>query len=226
MGFFRPGDWGRRGLVAFGVPFLKTWLSTCRTRILTPDLHQAFFSKPRSSIGATWHRGGIFFSYFYGPFHPMVLFSQSQDGEYLAQFAKRCGMIPVRGSTTRGGERALLKMIKHLAQEGHRCSTVVDGPQGPRYVAQKGLLVLAKKTGVPILPGIWSSKHVLTLEKTWDKTMIPLPFSEILIAYGNPLNIPRETTEDELEGFRRQLQDVLNDLMFQVDKASGYQTRL
>ncbi len=105
------------------------------------------------------------------------------------------------------------------------CSTVLDGPQGPRYVAKKGLLLLAKETGVPLLPGIWSARRAITLEKTWDKTMIPWPFSEVVVAYGSPLYVPKECTDAELEDLRLEVENRLNTLMVEVDKACGYKTR-
>ncbi len=212
-------------LIALAHGLLKIWFSTCRLKILNQDLHQEVMHGDGSYIGVIWHRAAIFSCYLYGPVHPMVMFSQSQDGEYLARLAEKFGMIPVRGSSTRGGQRALIQMIRHLRKGNRMCSTVLDGPQGPRYVAKKGLLLLARETGVPLLPGIWSARRAITLEKTWDKTMIPWPFSEVIVAYGAPLYVPKECTDEELETLRQEVEDRLNALMTQVDEACGYQTR-
>jgi lysophospholipid acyltransferase (LPLAT)-like uncharacterized protein len=209
--------------LAYGL--CRLWFSTCRVTILQPDVHREMALGPRPYIGATWHRGAIFYCYYYGPQHHMVMFSQSEDGEYLARFADKCGMIPVRGSSTRGGQRALVQMIRHLREGRGHCATVLDGPQGPRFVAKKGLLVLAKNTGAPLLPGLWSADRVITLEKTWDKTMIPRPFSNILIGYGEPLTVPRDCSDDELEGYRLELETRLNAVMKEVDERCGYRTR-
>jgi lysophospholipid acyltransferase (LPLAT)-like uncharacterized protein len=155
----------------------------------------------------------------------MVMFSQSADGEYMARFAKKCGVIPVRGSSTRGGERGLIQMIRSI-QEGQRiCSTVLDGPQGPRFKAKKGLLFLAKKTGLPLLPLMWSARSSITLEKTWDKTMIPKPFSEVVISYGPPLFVSKECTDPEMEVLSLELERRLNAVMIEVDQVCGYKTR-
>lgn len=213
------------GLITLAHGLLKIWFGTCRLKILNKDIHQEVLHGAGSYIGVVWHRAAIFYCYLYGPAHPMVMFSQSRDGEYLARLARKFGMIPVRGSSTRGGQRALIQMIRHLKQGNRMCSTVLDGPQGPRYKAKKGLLLLAKKTGVPLLPGIWSARRAITLEKTWDKTMIPRPFSEVVVAYGSPLYVPKDCSDEELEDLRVEIENRLNALMTEVDKACGYKTR-
>jgi lysophospholipid acyltransferase (LPLAT)-like uncharacterized protein len=203
----------------------RLWLKTCRFNILHQDFHREIVTGRQQYIGVTWHRAAIFFCFFYGPVHPMMLFSQSRDGDYLARFAEHCGVIPVRGSSTRGGLRALIQMIRHLKEGNQFCASVLDGPQGPRYEAKKGVILLAKETGVPLVPLMWSARRVFTLEKTWDKTMIPLPFSKITIDYGPPITIPGDCSEQEMESFRLEIEKGLNVLMETTDKACGYQTR-
>ncbi len=225
MGLNLLKQWSTGALIALATVFIKAWFGTCRPRILHDEFHKEFLLGTRQFIGVTWHRASIFFCYYYGPFHPMMMFSQSPDGEYMARFAQKCGVIPVRGSSTRGGERGLIQMIRSI-QEGKRiCSTVLDGPQGPRFKAKKGLLFLAKKTGLPLLPVIWSARRTITLEKTWDKTLIPWPFSEVVIAYGSPMMVPEECTESEMEALRLELENRLNTIMTEADQACSYQTR-
>jgi lysophospholipid acyltransferase (LPLAT)-like uncharacterized protein len=213
------------GLVTLAYLFIKTWFGTCRIKILNEEFHQEVLKGTGAYIGATWHRATIFFCYFYGPQHPMTMISQSQDGEFLARFAEKCGMIPVRGSSTRGGGRALLRMIRHLKQGNKFCTTVLDGPQGPPYIAKKGLLLLAQKSGVPLVPVIWSGRRTFTFEKSWDKTMIPWPFSRVVVAYGPPFFIPKDSSDLDLEDLRLEFQGRLNALLEQVDGITGYKTR-
>ncbi len=204
---------------------LILWFRTCRPVLLKEDLHREFFLSQRPFIGATWHRAAIYACYYFGPFHPITLFSESPDGEYLARFAQRCGMIPVRGSSTRGGEKGLIRILRLLRQGNRICATVLDGPQGPRYQAKPGLLWIAKKTGLPVLPLIWSSNGALTLERTWDKTMIPRPFSKVVIHYGPPLQVPPTCSAEELDSFRLELENRLNTIMIEADQFCGYATR-
>jgi lysophospholipid acyltransferase (LPLAT)-like uncharacterized protein len=218
-------DKALNGLVTFAYYLVKAWFRTCRLKVLNEAFHQELLYGSGSYIGATWHRAAIFYCHLYGPMHPMIMISKSKDGELLARFAEKCGMIPARGSSSRDGQKALLQMIRHL-KEGHRmCTTVLDGPQGPPYVAKKGLLLLAKKSGVPLLPGIWSARHAITFEKSWDKTMLPWPFSQVVVAYGPLLYIPKDCSDEELEDLRLELQNRLNVLLEQVDSLTGYQTR-
>jgi lysophospholipid acyltransferase (LPLAT)-like uncharacterized protein len=212
-------------LIPFLHRLLSLWFGTCRVRILRPDLHEEYFLGERPFIGVTWHRSTIFSCYYFGAFHPLVLFSQSPDGEYMARFAERCGMVPVRGSSTRGGERALIQMIRALREGRRICATVLDGPQGPPYQAKAGFLFLAKKTGLPLIPLIWSSAKAITLESTWDKTMIPRPFSEVVVQYGDPLWVPADCSEEALETLRREVEGRLNRIMVEVDQYCGYPTR-
>ena len=225
MGLTLLKQWGTGALLALATVIIKAWFGTCRPRILHDEFHKEFFLGTRQFIAVTWHRASIFFCYYFGSFHPMVMFSQSTDGEYMARFAQKCGVIPVRGSSTRGGERGLIQMIRSI-QEGQRiCSTVLDGPQGPRFKAKKGLLFLAKKTGLPLLPLMWSARSSITLEKTWDKTMIPKPFSEVVISYGPPLFVSKECTDPEMEVLSSELERRLNAVMIEVDQVCGYKTR-
>jgi lysophospholipid acyltransferase (LPLAT)-like uncharacterized protein len=218
-------DMALNGLASLATFLVKAWFGTCRLKILNEELHREILYGNGSYIGATWHRASIFYCYLYGPLHPMIMISQSQDGEFLARFAEKCGMIPVRGSSSRGGQKALLQMIRHLNLGNRICTTVLDGPQGPPYIAKKGLLLLAKKSGVPLIPGIWSARRAITFEKSWDKTMIPWPFSRVVVAYGPPLFIPKNCSEEELENLRLELQGRLNTLVQRVDDLTGYKTR-
>jgi hypothetical protein len=218
-------DKGIKALIPPAYHLFSLWFSSCRPRILHEEYHNAFFLSQNQFIVVTWHRASIFFCYFYGPYHPMVMFSQSPDGEYMARFAERCGVVPVRGSSTRGGQRALIQMIRFFHQGNRICSTVLDGPQGPPYQAKTGLLFLAKKTGLPLLPIIWSSPKALTLEKTWDRTMIPKPFSPVVINYGPPLSVPPDCSEAEMDRLRKEIEDRLNGLMIEADQYCGYKTR-
>jgi lysophospholipid acyltransferase (LPLAT)-like uncharacterized protein len=225
MGLTLLKQWGTGALITISSLFFKAWFKSCRLKILQDELHKEFFLESRQCIGVTWHRAAIFYCYFFGRFHPMAMFSQSQDGEYLSRFAQKCGVIPVRGSSTRGGQKALIQMIRSLKEGVQMCSTVLDGPQGPPFKAKKGLLLLAQKTGVPLLPSIWSARRTITLEKTWDKTMIPWPFSKVFIAYGSPMVVPEECSETEMEQLRLELENRLNTIMMEADQACGYKTR-
>jgi lysophospholipid acyltransferase (LPLAT)-like uncharacterized protein len=201
---------------------LKLWFSTCRVKIVNPERHKRYLESDESIIGATWHRGVIFFIYFYGPYRPTFLLSLSRDGEYLARFAERMGASVLRGSSSRGGTAALHEMIVRLKNRGGKFGTVLDGPRGPRFIAKPGLVMLAQKTGVPILPVTWSATKVYTFKKSWDRTMLPLPFSVIWVAYGDVIRVPAQGGKEVVREYTHLVQTELNRLTSYVDRLCGY----
>ncbi len=153
----------------------------------------------------------------------MIMFSRSRDGDLLAGFAQRLGIVPVRGSSGHGGKKALEIMAESLkANRIIKAATVLDGPRGPRFTAKKGMIVLARDTGAPLLPIIMSAKPAITLEKAWDKTVLPLPFSRILVSYRRPWIIPPDARGDKLEKVRLEVEKTLNEMMMEADKKIGY----
>jgi len=174
-------------------------------------------------VGATWHRGAIFLVWFFRNIHPMIMFSRSKDGELFARFAEKIGVIPIRGSSSRGGDAALRSMIKFLSGPGVRkAATVLDGPTGPRCIAKKGMIALAMEAGVPLLPIMVSAYPAITLKKTWDKTMIPLPFSRVVVMYRRPWHIPKDLDSEQLEVLREDVEETLNKMMQELDRKTGY----
>ena len=153
----------------------------------------------------------------------MIMFSRSRDGELMAMFAEKLGVLAARGSSSRGGREALQTMLKFLSGPSPRkAATVLDGPRGPRFVAKRGMIVLAKEAGVPLLPIMASASPAVTLKKTWDKTMIPLPFSRVTVIYRDPWLIPKGLSSEELEAWRQAVEKTLNDMMEQADADTGY----
>lgn len=203
-------------------PLVRIWFGSCRVEVLNEQLLQEYAYSPEPVVVGTWHRAALFFLYYFGKFNPMIMISQSKDGEMLAQYAAAMGVIPARGSSSRGGLDALEQMRKHLRSGGKACATVLDGPRGPAYVAKKGMLVLSKMTGAPLMSAIWSANRTLTLKNSWDKTVLPLPWSRVCVAVGEPIHIPAETGSEELERYRRMVQEQLNEMMAEVDRRCGY----
>ena len=209
-------------ITTFAAGLFKAWFKTCPVRITRQDVYDEWAFSDRPVIGVTWHRSAIFFVKFFGFLRPAVMFSRSKDGEYLARFAAKFGVQPVRGSSRHGGAEALKQLIDHFKKGGKACATVLDGPQGPPRMAKKGMIVLAMETGVPIIPLIWSSPRVWTFKKTWDKTMIPKPFSPIIVNCTDPIIIPPNLDPKELEKYRLLVEETLNRLTDEVDEMCGY----
>lgn len=214
---------GKRLALRLGSLILTLWFSTCRVRILGKDLHTRYVLADGPAVGASWHRNALFLVWFFRKARPMVMFSRSRDGDWIAGFAERMGILPVRGSSSRGGTGALKTMLHHMRRPGGRkTATVMDGPRGPRRVAKGGMILLAKEAEAPFLPVAASARPAITLKKTWDRTMIPLPFSRVVVSYRKPWIIPRELDRYGLERLRAEVEKTLNEMTEEADALVGY----
>ena len=139
--------------------------------------------------------------------HLAALISASKDGAFLAAILQRFGVQPVRGSSSRRGAQALLELTS-WAERGFDLAVTPDGPKGPRYVVQEGVITLAQVTGLAIVP--YSCRLSWRIRvKSWDRFEIPLPFSRCEMTFGEPIQVPRGTTDEERARLREQLQGVL-----------------
>ena len=139
-----------------------------------------------------------------------AMVSASKDGGLLARVLEYYGVQPVRGSTSRRGRQALLELIT-WAERGHDLAITPDGPRGPCYVVQDGVLSLAQLTGRLVIPVSYSLSWKIRV-RSWDRFQIPLPFSKCVVVLGNPIRVPREATDEEREGLRQGLEADLRRL--------------
>jgi lysophospholipid acyltransferase (LPLAT)-like uncharacterized protein len=133
-----------------------------------------------------------------------ALVSASRDGALLAAILGRFGVEQIRGSTSRRGPQALLEMTSH-AKKGYDLAVTPDGPRGPRYVVQHGVIDLAQVTGLPIIPVTCNTQSKVCL-KSWDCFQIPLPFSKCELILNEPIFVPREADQTGREERRNELQ--------------------
>ena len=133
--------------------------------------------------------------------------SASKDGGILARVFERFGGQPVRGSTSRRGPQALLELTS-WAQKGYDLAITPDGPRGPRYVIQPGVIAVAQLTGLAIIPMCWEVKWKICL-KSWDRFQIPLPFTRGIIRMGQPIYVSRDGSDQEREAVRLKLETEL-----------------
>lgn len=151
-------------------------------------------------IYAVWHNQQLFLLYPYKNQKIAPLISQSSDGEYIARVLPAFGMLAVRGSTSRGGARALIKLLQ-ATREGYSPMLTPDGPRGPIYQVQQGILFLAKKTGLPIIPVGTALSHKIKAG-SWDKMRVPLPFGSTALTYGKAVYVHEDT---DMEAAAREL---------------------
>jgi lysophospholipid acyltransferase (LPLAT)-like uncharacterized protein len=158
-----------------------------------------------------WHDRIFAGTYFFRNRKIVVMNSLSFDGAYMARFVQKLGYGSVRGSSTRGGTGALVEMIR-LMRSGFATAFTVDGPRGPRYEAKLGPVLLAKKTGDPLLPFLLESKKFWTVG-SWDQPQIPKPFSRVKLMIEKPIYVSSSASDDELELKRLELQSTLDSLV-------------
>ena len=159
-------------------------------------------------IYAVWHDRIFLGSYYLRRRGIVFLTSQSLDGEYIARFLQRFGYGAIRGSSTRGGAKGLVEMIRGT-KRGLSMGFTVDGPKGPRHKAKSGALLLAKKTGNPVLPFILQPRRFWTIN-SWDKLQIPRPFTRAVFIYGTPITVQTDASDDEIRLKTGELQRELD----------------
>ena len=161
----------------------------------------------RKVLYAFWHEGLLVATYAFRRQGIRVLVSQHRDGELIARAIKRLGYGTVRGSSTRGGTRALFRMAAAGAA-GDDLGVTVDGPRGPRLQVKAGTLIIAGRSGLPIVPFAVASRKPWKFS-SWDRFMVPRPFSTAAIAFGEPMEVPGDTAVERLEPYRVKLQQSL-----------------
>ncbi|HEX8844024.1 MAG TPA: lysophospholipid acyltransferase family protein [Pyrinomonadaceae bacterium] len=176
----------------------------------------------RLPIYTFWHNRVFLATYFWRRRRIVVMTSQSFDGEYIARFIQRFGYGAARGSSTRGGVGAVVEMVR-LMRAGCSTAFTIDGPRGPRYVAKMGAVLLAKKTGHPVLPFTIASARFWEAQKSWDLFQIPKPFTRARVLIAPPIYVPADADEAVLNDRRDELQRVLDELNRRGDEWSASQ---
>ena len=174
----------------------------------------------RPYIAAFWHNRLLMAPTGWRSQAPLsVLISQHRDGELIARTVHQFGVHTVRGSTTRGGSKALRELLLAL-KNGSNVAITPDGPRGPCMRAQSGIILLARLSGAPIVPSTYSVSR-RKLASSWDRFIIALPFSRGLYLWGAPIHVARDADDEALETARLKLENTLNELTTTADRLMG-----
>lgn len=178
---------------------------TCRIVFVDKQHEDRFVGRGDPIIFAGLHEGMMMLPYhFRDRTGGVVMVSRSQDGDVIADTVERFGMRAVRGSSGRGGRDALDAMADALIHDQVSAGIIVDGPRGPALEAKAGAVTLARATGLPIVPGTWWCRPLLRVG-SWDRTIVPLPFSRIAFAFAEPLLVAPDADPTALEAARAEL---------------------
>jgi len=162
----------------------------------------------RTPIYVTWHDRIFLGTYFLRKKGIVFHTSQSFDGEYIARVLQRFGFGVIRGSSTRGGSRALIQMVREL-KRGTAMGFTVDGPKGPRYIAKPGPVLLAKRSGEPLIPFVVEPSSFATVN-SWDRLQIPRPFARARVIFGEPIFVSNTADAAETDLKLQELQQSLD----------------
>jgi lysophospholipid acyltransferase (LPLAT)-like uncharacterized protein len=176
-----------------------------------------------SAILCSWHGRTIIFSNAYRNRGVWVIISQSKDGDLQTSIFSRLGYRIIRGSTGRGGVRAAVEGIRAM-REGGLMAMTPDGPRGPSHVVQGGVMTMAQKSGAALVPVGVSAAHRY-LFRSWDSYMIPYPFSRAVMIAGDPIYVPKDATDEEMEALRRRFEDAINRIEEEADRRMGHGKR-
>jgi len=195
---------------AVGYRLVSALGATLRWRTEGLEHFDAIVKGGRQPIMAFWHGRILPATYYFRRRGIVVITSENFDGEWIAGIIERFGYGTARGSTSRGGGRALLQLTRDLAA-GKPAGFTVDGPRGPAEVAQPGAVWLAKATGHPVLPFHLEADRHWTL-KSWDRTQIPKPYATVAISMGEPFDVPADADAAGIESARQLLEGRLHAL--------------
>ena len=176
-------------------------------------------------VFALWHahQCGVFSCNMYKK--TCIMVSNSKDGEIISRAANAVGVETVRGSQNRGGTKASLQLIKRIKEGDVNGALTIDGPRGPRRTVKKGIIEIARMTQTPIVPAVyWSPQKLFLKFKSWDEFRFPLIGTKLVMLFGDPINVPIEPTEEEIEKIRKEVEDKLNELY--KDLKENYYTYL
>jgi lysophospholipid acyltransferase (LPLAT)-like uncharacterized protein len=184
--------------------------ATLRWRTEGLEHYDAIVRNGRQPVMAFWHGRILPATIYFRRRGIVVITSENFDGEWIAGIIERFGYGTARGSTSRGGRRALVQLVRDMAA-GKPAGFTIDGPRGPARVAQPGAVWLARATGNPVLPFHLEADRCWTVN-SWDRTQIPKPFSTVALVVGEPFVVPADADDNGLESARRRLEEQLSQL--------------
>jgi lysophospholipid acyltransferase (LPLAT)-like uncharacterized protein len=181
---------------------------TLRYEVMGWQHAERVYASKKQIIWAFWHRVIIPIVWWYRNHGVVIMNTTAFDGQWTRKVIEWLGFGTAQGSSSRGGLRGLTVMAKRLG-EGVDCGFTIDGPRGPRYVAKPGPVILARKTGCPVMVFHIGVDRGITFEKTWDHFLLPKPFARAVILFAPPIYVPPDANPEALEAKHAEMQREL-----------------
>lgn len=198
----------------------KVLFPSCRIEVRGREITDEFGRNGQPFIAAFWHHGLFYITALDCTLPWAGMVSASEDGEYIARILESLGFETVRGSKNRQGIAALKSLISIVRKKGKNVAIVADGSQGPPLVAQAGAVLLASRTGAPIVPCGWAADRYITFN-SWDRTVLPKPFARVVVRMGEPLFVPPDLKTAGIEEYRLRFEKQLKENYAEVWGAFG-----
>lgn len=189
---------------------MRVWFRSCRVVLHNKENCFSPEEKDKTGIASFWHYSIIYILYHMRQYSATAMVSASRDGDYLARLAEELDFDTVRGSRNNKGVEGLKAMLRAI-RKGNSAAIVADGSQGPPRIVQPGAILLASRTGSPIIPMVFAASSYFAIN-SWDRTIVPKPFSRIDFYYGEPFFVSAKLKPEEVEGYRLHLEEQLNEL--------------
>jgi lysophospholipid acyltransferase (LPLAT)-like uncharacterized protein len=177
------------------------------------------FRGGRQCILVFWHARMLPLAWTHRGRKIVVLVSRHGDGEWIARVLERVGNLTARGSSTRGGEAGVMALLAYAAQ-GRTLAITPDGPRGPAERVKTGAVYLAARTGLPLVPLTVAADRAWVL-RSWDRFRVPQPFARMRLAYGTPIEVPRDVAPEAIETWRARLERALDEVTRETAAAVG-----
>jgi len=197
-------------IAGLGYPLINALGHTLRWRVEGMHHLDAITASGRQPVMAFWHGRILPATFYFRGRGIVVITSENFDGEWIARIIERFGYGTARGSSTRGGRKAMVQLMRAM-KAGRPAGFTLDGPRGPARVAQPGAVWLAGATGNPILPFHLEAASAWTL-RSWDRTQIPKPLTNVALVIGEPIEVPSDAMDDVREQARLTLEARLASL--------------
>ena len=197
-------------IAGLGYPLINALGHTLRWRVEGMHHLDAITASGRQPVMAFWHGRILPATFYFRGRGIVVITSENFDGEWIARIIERFGYGTARGSSTRGGRKAMVQLVRAM-KAGKPAGFTLDGPRGPARVAQPGAVWLAGATGNPILPFHLEAANAWTL-RSWDRTQIPKPLTHVALVIGEPIEVPPDAMDDAREQVRLTLEARLASL--------------
>ncbi|MFI5370555.1 MAG: lysophospholipid acyltransferase family protein [Candidatus Eisenbacteria bacterium] len=211
--------WWLAPAAALGAGVLSALARTWRIERIGTAEADARAAAGERFIYAFWHARMLPLVVTHRDMDAAVLISRHRDGEIIARVLDRFGFVTARGSSTRGGGAGALEMIE-FARQGRALGITPDGPRGPAERVKDGVVIMASRTGLPILPLATTSSATWRF-RSWDRFRVPRPFARVIVGYGDVIAVPAGLDDDGIEHWRGVIEQALTGLTRTLDARAG-----